>query len=59
MSQRWEAVAATYDAEKPRIVESAPNAPSIKAQAQQGSSSSDGYPNGDGSSPRHGASARY
>ena len=35
MSQRWESVAATYDAEKPRIAASARNAPSIKAQAQQ------------------------
>ncbi len=35
MSQRWEALAMTYDREKPRIAESARNAPSIKDQARQ------------------------
>ena len=35
MSQRWEAVADTYDAEKPKIAAAARTAPSIKAQAQQ------------------------
>ncbi len=35
MSQRWEAVAARYDAEKPRIAASARNAPSVTDQARQ------------------------
>lgn len=35
MSQRWEAVAAKYDEEKPKIAEAARNAPSVKEQAQQ------------------------
>ena len=35
MSRRWEAVADRYDEEKPKIAESARNAPSIRAQAQQ------------------------
>ena len=35
MSRRWEAVADTYDEEKPKIAESVRNAPSIKDQARQ------------------------
>lgn len=35
MSQRWEAAAARYDAEKPRIAAAARNAPSLTAQARQ------------------------
>jgi hypothetical protein len=35
MSRRWEAVADRYDEEKPKIAESARNAPSIKDQARQ------------------------
>jgi MFS family permease len=35
MAGRWEAAAAKYDEEKPRIAEAARNAPSLKAQAQQ------------------------
>jgi Flp pilus assembly pilin Flp len=35
MSRRWEAVADRYDEEKPKIVESARNAPSVKDQARQ------------------------
>jgi hypothetical protein len=35
MSQRWEAVAATYDQEKPRIAQAARNAPSLRDQAGQ------------------------
>jgi hypothetical protein len=54
MSQRWESVALTYDQEKPRIAASARNAPSIKAQAQQGretvrqASAADGQSDGTG-----------
>ncbi|UQX88441.1 hypothetical protein M6D93_00200 [Jatrophihabitans telluris] len=48
MSQRWEAVAAKYDEEKPRIADAARNAPSVKSQAQQAKSatlnSTDGRP---------------
>ena len=35
MSTRWEAVAAKYDEEKPKIAQAARNAPSMKDQAQQ------------------------
>jgi hypothetical protein len=35
MSQRWEAVADRYDAEKPRIAAAASNAPSLRDQARQ------------------------
>ena len=35
MSQRWENVAAGYDAEKPRIADTARNAPGVKQQAAQ------------------------
>ncbi|MEP7022433.1 MAG: hypothetical protein ABJB47_01200 [Actinomycetota bacterium] len=35
MSARWEALAITYDQEKPKIAESARNAPTIKEQARQ------------------------
>jgi hypothetical protein len=35
MSTRWEAVAAKYDEEKPRIANAARNSPSVKQQAQQ------------------------
>jgi hypothetical protein len=35
MSQRWEAVAERYDAEKPRIAAAASNAPSLRDQARQ------------------------
>jgi hypothetical protein len=35
MSRRWEAVADRYDEEKPKIAESARNAPSMKDQARQ------------------------
>jgi hypothetical protein len=35
MSQRWEAMAARYDAEKPRITAAARTAPSLREQARQ------------------------
>lgn len=35
MSNRWEAVALKYDAEKPKIAEAARTAPSVKEQARQ------------------------
>jgi len=35
MSTRWEAAAATYDEEKPKVAEARRNAPSAKDQAQQ------------------------
>jgi hypothetical protein len=64
MSARWEALAVTYDQEKPRIAESARNAPSIKDQARQAkdAASQDGststYPDGSPSYPAGGAT-RY
>jgi hypothetical protein len=65
MSRRWEAVSDTYDQEKPRIAESARNAPTIKEQAQQAKqqaqqASPGGGGSYDASGPRHGASTpRY
>ncbi|MCU1689321.1 MAG: rane protein of unknown function [Pseudonocardiales bacterium] len=50
MSTRWEAVAAKYDEEKPRIADAARNSPSVKQQAQQAKQHAD-------SSARSGASA--
>ena len=35
MSRRWEAVASTYDQEKPKIAESVRNAPAVTEQARQ------------------------
>ena len=37
MSSRWQAMSDTYDQEKPKIAESARNAPTVKEQAQQAS----------------------
>ena len=62
MSQRWEAVSDKYDEEKPKIAESARNAPSIKDQAQQAKNAASQYGNGTqpgGPSSRHGASTRH
>jgi Conserved TM helix len=50
MSQRWEAVADRYDAEKPRIAAAASNAPSLRDQARQAMP-------GDGSTHHGGATA--
>ena len=55
MSQRWESVADTYDAEKPRIAASARNAPSIKDQAQQAKDTVSTQANGAGDGERYGA----
>ena len=63
MSARWEAVARTYDQEKPRITESARNAPSVKEQARQAkaaATSPDGTPGYPSSTPGDGYGAtRY
>ncbi len=57
MSGRWEAVARTYDAEKPRITMAARNAPSVREQAGQARQAAQQYAQPDGSSrptgPRH------
>jgi len=59
MSRRWEAVSDTYDQEKPRIAESARNAPAIKEQARQAKEQAGGG-SYDAGTPRHGASTpRY
>jgi hypothetical protein len=62
MSRRWQAVSDTYDQEKPRITESARNAPSIKDQARQAEdAAASQYGNdsqSDGSGERYGAT-RY
>ena len=60
MSRRWEAVADRYDEEKPKIAESARNAPSINDQARHakdavGSQYSNGTQSPDGSGERYGA----
>ncbi|MDQ2815434.1 MAG: hypothetical protein M3Z75_27205 [Actinomycetota bacterium] len=60
MSQRWESVAYKYDQEKPKIIESARNAPVIKEQARQARQAvSSEYGSGsqasDGPDERHGA----
>jgi Conserved TM helix len=61
MSRRWEAVADTYDQEKPKIAESARSASSIKDQARQAKeAASSKYGNGsrpDESGDRYGATA--
>jgi hypothetical protein len=52
-------VSDTYDQEKPRIAESARNAPAIKEQARQAKEQAGGG-SYDAGTPRHGASApRY
>jgi hypothetical protein len=56
MSERWESAAMTYDREKPRIAESARNAPTIREQARQTrdtAASQVGSP--DGTDDRYGA----
>ena len=65
MSRRWEAVSDTYDQEKPRITESARNAPSLAEQARQAkdtasqyASTADGAGHGYDGTGRHGAT-RY
>ena len=65
MSQRWEAVAATYDQEKPRIAQSARNAPPIRDQARQARDAASQAGSGgrhsdeDGGSDRYGGATRY
>jgi hypothetical protein len=48
MSRRWEAVADRYDEEKPKIAESARNAPSMKDQARQAKDMAASNAGGDG-----------
>jgi Flp pilus assembly pilin Flp len=59
MSRRWESVSDTYDQEKPRIAESARNAPAIREQAQQARAAASSQVNGgsqpDGAGDRYGA----
>ncbi len=57
MSRRWENVAASYDAEKPRIAEAARNAPSVKQQADQAKQRAQQY-SADGDGHSRGASRR-
>ena len=58
MSRRWEAVSDKYDQEKPKIAESARNAPSIKDQARQAKdAASSQY--GNGTQPPGGTGERY
>lgn len=52
MSQRWEAAAARYDEEKPKIAAAARNAPSISQQARQAA------PSAYEPAPTHGATAQ-
>jgi hypothetical protein len=56
MSQRWEAAAARYDEEKPRIAAAARNAPSLSDQASNLSDQAQQYTNDGGESP-YGATA--
>ena len=65
MSRRWAALSDTYDQEKPKIAESARNAPTVKEQAQQArqqaqqaSSPDGGGRHADGATDTYGAS-RY
>lgn len=55
MSSRWEAVAARYDEEKPRIAEAARNAPSVREQARQAAGQSAAT---SGSSRKRGGASR-
>jgi Flp pilus assembly pilin Flp len=59
MSRRWESVSDTYDQEKPRIAESARNAPAIREQARQARAAASSQVNGgsqpDGAGDRYGA----
>jgi Conserved TM helix len=55
MSRRWEAVASTYDQEKPRIAASVRNAPTVTEQARQAKDTASQYastPDGNGSGSR-------
>jgi hypothetical protein len=55
MSQRWEAVAARYDEEKPRPAAAVRNSPSLPEQARQASAQARQYA-GDDRGPSYGAS---
>lgn len=58
MSRRWEAVADRYDQEKPKIAESARNAPSVKDQARQAKDMAASQ-SGNGTQPADGPGERY